>query len=271
MGDDEWVRFLQWSLPKLHLRWEGFRRVRRQVIRRVRARVADLRLDGPSAYRAYLEGNDEEWRVLDPLCRVTISRFYRDRGVFDGLGAVVLPALADAALARGAASLDCWSAGCASGEEPYSLSLLWHFRLRPRYPGLSLRIVASEADAAMLERARRATYSRATLRELPEDWLADAFDGEGDSRTLRPVHAGPVTWLRQDLREAVPDRRFDLVLCRNLAFTYYDDVLQRDVLERIAGRMAPGGGLVIGAHEQLPAGRTGFEPWPGAPCVHRRS
>jgi chemotaxis protein methyltransferase CheR len=79
MTDAECVAFLQWALPQLRLRWHGFRRVRRQVCRRVSRRIAELGLKEADAYRAYLEGNLHEWNVLAGLCRITISRFWRDR------------------------------------------------------------------------------------------------------------------------------------------------------------------------------------------------
>jgi chemotaxis protein methyltransferase CheR len=114
---DAEVEFLQWALPRLGLRWAGFRRVRGQVRRRVRRRVAALGLEDLDAYRAYLDAHPEEWEVLDALTPITISRFYRDRDVFARLEDDVLPALASAAAAAGRDGLRCWSAGCASGEE----------------------------------------------------------------------------------------------------------------------------------------------------------
>ena len=85
MKDTECVEFLRWALPRLHLSWPGFRKVRRQVCRRVERRRQELGLADVAAYRARLEERAEEWAVLDGLCRVTISRFYRDRGLWDFL------------------------------------------------------------------------------------------------------------------------------------------------------------------------------------------
>jgi chemotaxis protein methyltransferase CheR len=75
---------------------------------------------------------------------------------------------------------------------------------------------------------------------------------------------------RQDLRRRMPAGPFDLVPCRNLAFTCFDEGLQRDVLARLRRRIVPGGALVIGRHERLP-GPSGFLPWPGAGGVLRRA
>jgi chemotaxis protein methyltransferase CheR len=80
--DPDGVQFLQWGLPRLHLRWPGFRKVRRQVYKRLNRRMLDLQLSGLDEYRVYLENHPTEWAILDTLCWISISRFYRDKGVF---------------------------------------------------------------------------------------------------------------------------------------------------------------------------------------------
>ena len=76
--DQQWVAFLQWALPQLQLRWKGFRKVRSQVCKRIYRRMRSLQISSLDAYRLYLQRHPGEWRVLDTLCRITISRFYRD-------------------------------------------------------------------------------------------------------------------------------------------------------------------------------------------------
>ena len=103
MNDLDCVQFLQWALPKMRMRWPGFRKVRRQVCKRVDRRLRRLGLVGVAAYRAYLDDHPDEWSELDQLCRIPISRFYRDRGVFDLLRDDVLPSLAADTRARAGA------------------------------------------------------------------------------------------------------------------------------------------------------------------------
>ncbi len=266
-GDDGCARFLQWALPALGLRWRGFRRPRRQVCRRLRRRIGELALRDLDAYRAYLSAHRDEWPVLDGLCRVTISRFFRDRRLFDALP-VALAALARAAAAAGRDRLRCWSAGCASGEEPYSVVLAWSFG--PPC-GLPLEVVATDADAHMLSRARSATYPRGTLRELDERVISLAFEHEGERYRLRERERARVTFLQQDLRLRAPEGRFDLVLCRNLAFSYFSSEVQREVVARLAEHLHEGGLLVVGAHEQLPEdGAPWFLPSAEVPYGWRR-
>ena len=118
MRDAECVAFLQWALPRLRLRWAGFRKVRRQVCRRIQRRMRELDLGDFAAYRTLLETHAEEWGTLDGMCRITISRFCRDKAVFEVLASTVLPELARRALSRDRAMVTVWSAGCGSGEEP---------------------------------------------------------------------------------------------------------------------------------------------------------
>ena len=99
--DADCIHFLQWALPRLGLRWAGFRRVRGQVCKRLRRRLAALGLKDLSDYRALLAADAAQWRQLDGLCRVSVSRFYRYQGVRNCLERELLPQLAVQALARG--------------------------------------------------------------------------------------------------------------------------------------------------------------------------
>jgi chemotaxis protein methyltransferase CheR len=253
MTDRECVELLQWAAPRLRLRWEGFRRVRGQVCKRIGRRMKALGLEGVSAYRARLEADPSEWEVLDALCRVTISRFYRDHRVFDVLRQELLPSVLHEARARGEGVFRVWSAGCASGEEPYTVAVLFRLGLSPAFPEVRLELIATEANEALLTRARQGCYPPGTLRELPAAWVARAFTrtAEGEQCIASEFGEG-LTFRCEDLRARMPAGPFHLVLCRNVAFTYFAPPLQREVLAKLVERLVPGGLLVIGAHESLP-------------------
>ena len=270
MRDAELVDFLQWALPRLRLRWAGFRKVRRQVGRRIAAHLADLGLDGLAAYRERLESQPAEWKRLDALCRVTISRYWRDAGTWEALLDHGLPRLAEAARAEGRDTLRAWSAGCASGEEPYSLLLAWSLGGGPELAGLRLEVLGTDFDEHLLERAAAGVHPEGALRDLPPGWRDAAFEPAEDGFVLRQSLRRGARFERRDLRAESPAGPFDLVLCRNLAFTYFEDALQREVLERLAGVLRPGALLVLGSHEHLPAGQELLRPWPdAASSLHR--
>jgi chemotaxis protein methyltransferase CheR len=233
--------------------------VRGQVCKRIDRRIQTLQLSGLAAYEAYLTEHATEWAILEGFCSIPISRFYRDRAVFDALGDAILPALAERASARPPGEVRCWSAGCASGEEPYTVSLVWDQRVRPQYPHVRLAIVATDVDEHLLERARTACYSKSSLRELPAAWIDQAFDRRNHLYRLRDRWKASVAFGHQDIRREQPPGQFDLILCRNVAFTYFSDAVQRRVLDRIAERLRAGGFLVIGRHESLPTNVPSFE------------
>jgi chemotaxis protein methyltransferase CheR len=262
--------FLAWVLERLELRWAGFRKVRKQVQKRIRKRVLDLELEDLAAYREFLESNPEEWVVLDSLCRITISRFHRGRGVFEQLGREVLPELASRVRKRSDRILWCWSAGSASGEEPHSLSILWKMDVQPSFPEIGLRVVATDMDPVVLKRAKNAVYRTTSFRDMPQVWLTDAFDAEAEQYVLKTEFREGVEFRQEDIRRGVPGESFDLVLCRNFVFTYFAESVQTRVLEEIASRLQPGGVLLIGEHENLPEGRVGLGPYPGAAGFYRK-
>lgn len=269
MRNEDCVDFLQWCLPKLGMRWAGFRKVRGTVCKRVARRLSKLGLSDVAAYRSYLEAHPDEWPRLDAMCRIPISRFWRDRAVFDCLARTVLPALAAAAVERGDGSVRVWSAGCASGEEPYSLRLGWSLEAEAVFPDVRLEIVATDIDDTMLSRAAAGLYQAGSLHDLPPELLETAFLRSDGLYEIAPRFRRDIQFLRQDIRIEMPAGLFDLILCRNLVFTYFDEPTQAELLAKMCARLRPGGSLVIGAHETLPKVPYGFASWNGPAQIYR--
>jgi len=271
MNDADCVAFLQWALPRMRLAGAGFRNVRRTVCRRVDRRFRALGLGDIAAYRAHLAAMPSEWEELRSLCSIPISRFYRDRQVFESLEHMVLPELATAAIRRGDPTLECWSAGCASGEEPYTLSILWQLKLSARYSSrLQLRVLATDIDPSLLERAVAACYRLSALKELPVSWRGEAFEQRAGEYCVRAPFRAPVRIAHQDICTTMPDQLFDLILCRNVVFTYFAPELQDELAQRLIDRLRPGGALVLGLHECFPSGISSVVRWPGTRAIVRR-
>lgn len=268
--DPNGIQFLQWSLPRIRLRWPGFRRVRRRVYKRLKRRLRELGLPSLDAYQAYLEDHPAEWEVLGSLCWMSITRFYRDRSVFQHLESDILPHLAQLVAGTQDNELSCWSAGCASGEEPHTLAIIWQQRLASQFPALHFRVVATDIDAQAIQRAARGCYHWSGMKELPAEWRARAFVASGEELCLKDEYRSAVTFLVQDLRESVPDGLFEMILCRNLAFTYFDETTQRETLHKLTDKLVPGGALIIGKLEALPAGAWEVEPWSVHMGVYRK-
>lgn len=263
--DSECVAFLQWALPRMGYRWPGFRKVRRQVCRRIKRRLEELDLADLNAYRQHLDAQPEEWAKLDTCCGITISRFSRDREVFRKLRTDVLPALARRKLVEGSEEIRVWSAGCGAGEEPYSLTVP---AASAELSGVALRITATDSNGHQIERARTAVYPGSSLRELSPIVRNKAFELlSGDSYRLLDSYRGAVTFRIQDIRQEMPAGPFDLILLRNLAFTYFDNRTQQRILSDLIDKLAAGGFLVIGTHEELPRALPALPPLPDCQCI----
>jgi chemotaxis protein methyltransferase CheR len=264
------VAFLSWCLPRLGLRWLGYRKVRRLVGKRLNRRLAELGLADLFAYRAFLVNTPAEWTRLDAMCRIPISRFYRDRAVFDVIARQLLPEIAATASGRGDGAVACWSAGCASGEEPYTVAIVWRSSVAQDWPALGLTVIATDADETMLERATAACYSSSSLKDLPQGWVDRACVRRGPLFCLAQDFRQAVGLALQDIRQSMPDGPFDLILCRNLVFTYFDVALQRRISDQLRHRLRPDGFLVLGSHEGLPEGVGGFVPVVPKLAIYRR-
>lgn len=265
MQDEGCVQFLQWALPHLHMRWPGFRKVHAQVCKRIHQRIKQLDVDGIAGYRSYLEKHSDEWQTLDVFCRVTISRFYRDKQMFAFLEHQVLPDLAQRVIARGDDCLQVWSVGAGSGEEPYTIAIIWTLMLQKRFPNLHLQIIATDADPKMIQRAQTACYDYGSVKNLPESWRDKVFNRQDERYCLEPDYQDDVQFVMHDVREEFTGdlfgEEFDLVLCRNLVFTYFDEPLQNQIFKRILPVLRKGGALVLGIHEQLPENVVGVKVW----------
>ena len=136
--------------------------------------------------------------------------------------------------------------------------------------GLRLEIVATDADPNQLQRARAGQYASGTLRQLPEGWREQAFNRVDGGYCLRAAYRRGVRFIGQDIRAAQPPGPFDLVLCRNLVFTYFDEAHQRELSTRIAAVIEQGGALVLGAHERLPGAADEFAAWFAGRGIYRR-
>jgi chemotaxis protein methyltransferase CheR len=257
MTDAEFAAFFAEVCARLGLRAAGYRRTGGSVRKRLGRRLRELGLASLTEYRRRLDAQGDEWLWLDQCCRITISRFARDAAVYRALIERYLPEQASAARARGQRRVSLWSAGAASGEEAYGLAIAWQVELEPQFPELELDVLGTDADPTVLQRAARGIYPEGSLRELPRP-LRAAFEPFGQEWRLLDRHRRGVRFERSDLRHECPPGPFDLVLCRNLAFTYFDEPTQRRLARAFAASLRPGGILAVGRGEQLPSESPDF-------------
>lgn len=221
-------------------------------------------VDGAGELCAYLsvaEGRSALAAFLEALT-VRESHFFRSRAQFDALRAEVIPGLL--AARHDARRLRVWSAGCATGEEPYSLAIVLE-RLLPQIDDWDVLVLATDISAAALETARRGVYRQWSFREVPEDIKQRYFTQRGDQfEVLRRIR-DRVTFASLNL---VADRHpsllsntveMDLVLCRNVLI-YFSEAVGARVVGRLCDALAEGGWLVLGPAEAGLASQVGLVP-----------
>ena len=148
-------------------------------------------------------------------------------------------------------NLTCWCIGAASGEEPYSISLIWDLS-EINTQGIDLKILATEVDQNLINRASYGCYPASSIRELPAAIINCAFTQDNELFCINEIFKKRVEFQQQDIRSEQPNAFFDLIFCRNLVFTYFSCELQKKILRKILQHLKKGGALVIGSHEQLP-------------------
>jgi chemotaxis methyl-accepting protein methylase len=232
--------------------------------RRLAGRLRACQVSGYRAYSRVLDRAPEEYRALLAALTINLTTFFRDPPAFAALRDKVLLPLIARREARGERRLRLWSAGCASGEETYSLAILLRELLGARWHDWRVELLGSDVDDEALAQARAARYAEASLRSLsPERRLrfTRALGGEHNGeRQLLPAVTQAVRWRRLDLLHDRYPRSVDVLLCRNVLI-YFNRGEQERLFERFYAALAAGGGLLVGRAEIPPrSARQRFEP-----------
>jgi two-component system CheB/CheR fusion protein len=219
---------------------------RSTVLRRIARRMQVARADDLKEYYEILrESTDESQALLTDLL-ISVTTFFRDAAAFDTLQTQILPKVFEGR--DPADTVRVWVAGCATGEEAYSIIMLLlgeasRHDLRP-----SLQVFGSDLDANALAAAREGWYSAAIEADVSEDRLQRYFVREGNGYRVRPELRDIVLFAVHDLLKDPPFSRVDLISCRNLLI-YLDRDLQDQVCSTFHYALKPGGFLLLGASE----------------------
>jgi len=236
--------------------------VRRRIAVRMRARGVHTFAE----YALVLDRDAREYDLLLDALTINVTKFFRNPETFAAIDRELVPAL----YARAEPQLRIWSAGCASGEEPYSLSMLMHrYAVAHGKRFERVEVLGTDLDKASLATAERATYLEATLADTPTDIRQMYFSMQPPHRIHSEVRAR-VQFRRLDLlREPFPEPQH-MIVCRNVII-YFDRPTQEELFEKFAAALLPGGFLVLGRVETLfgPA-RTKFAPVDSRERLFRR-
>ncbi len=193
-------------------------------------------------------------QVVEALLNHETS-FFRDLAVFKALGGETLPALAETRAAT--RKLRIWSAGCSTGQEPYSLAFLFEDK---KWADWQIDIVGTDVSPQAIAKARSGVFSHFEVqRGLPITDLVARFDQQESDWRVRPALKARTTFMVQNLLEAPPVGRFDLILCRNVLL-YFSAERRRAVFDRLSSAIAPDGMLMLGAGETVLGQTEAFQP-----------
>ncbi|MCX6027836.1 MAG: protein-glutamate O-methyltransferase [Chloroflexi bacterium] len=254
LTDADYLRFRDLARQKTGLE---FGEVRRPDLER--AIFSTLRLvglpDSEALFHLLTDSpNGQTGLALDALVAgltVGETHFFRNRPQFAALERTILPDLI--ARRRATRRLRIWSAGCATGEEPYSLAILLQ-RLLPDLADWNITLLATDLNRQALEKARRGVYGAWSFREVPPEIQANYFIQHGRESEITPATRNLVTFAHLNLVEdtypalANNTADMDLILCRNVLI-YFNEATTRGVVGRLYGSLAAGGWLVVGHAE----------------------
>jgi chemotaxis protein methyltransferase CheR len=218
-----------------------------------------LRARGLRDFRQYCrliadKGEAAERQAMLSALTTNVTHFFREEHHFEQLSREVLPDLV--ARARQGGRVRLWSAGCSSGEEPFSIALCL-LACCPEAPRLDIRILASDVDAEVLERANAGLYPERDFKGLSPARASALFEPGSTPASIRPDLRRLVSFRALNLMEDWPMKgQFDVIFCRNVAI-YFDAPTQQRLWQRLADRLGPGGFLCIGHSERLAGSAAG--------------
>ncbi|MFC7478229.1 CheR family methyltransferase [Dankookia sp. GCM10030260] len=218
------------------------------VYGRLRRRLRTLRLASFAAYRTMLDGPDGGAERVEMINAITtnLTAFFREAHHFEHLAGHVLPALRP-----GPGRLRIWSAGCSSGEEPYSIAMTLAAAI-PDFGRWDARILATDIDTNMVSLAAAGRYAADRVAPVPADYRRDHLRRLDDGQMeMSPALKALIAFRPLNLLDSWPMRGpFDAIFCRNVVI-YFDKPTQRVLFDRFADLLVPGGHLYVGHSESL--------------------
>ncbi|MEU7526296.1 CheR family methyltransferase [Saccharothrix sp. NPDC042600] len=233
----------------------GYKRT--SLMRRVRHRMNEVGIDNHVDYIDHLQVNADEFNALFNTILINVTGFFRDADAWGFLRDEIIPTLL---AERGPDDpVRVWSAGCASGEEAYSLAMALTEALGVERFRQRVKIYATDVDEDALTHARHATYGERELQGVPPELVAKYFEPLNGRHAFRKDLRRSVIFGRNDLVQDAPISRIDLLVCRN-TLMYFNQETQAKILNRFHFALVPRGVLFLGKAEMLLSHGRIFDP-----------
>ncbi|OBG29639.1 CheR family methyltransferase [Mycobacterium sp. 852002-51057_SCH5723018] len=253
--DEAFEALLRYMRDSRGFDFTGYKRT--SLVRRVRHRMGQAGYTSFDEYLDVLQANPAEFASLFNTILINVTAFFRDLEAWEFIGAEVIPRIL---AERGPDDpVRVWSAGCASGQEAYTLAMLLAEALGPDAFWQRVKIYATDIDEEALTEARTASYDAKSVESVPPDLLARYFEQVNSRYVFKKDLRRAVIFGRNDLVKDAPISRVDLLVCRN-TLMYLTAETQRNVLGRLHFALAPRGTLFLGHAEMLLSHSDRFAP-----------
>ena len=232
---------------------------------RLSNRIKELNLKNFSEYYYFLRfdvGRSAEMTKLFEVITTNETSFYRNPPQLKIFQEIILPEALETLRKQGTRRLRIWSAGCSTGEEPYTLAIMLHEVLKSELLAWDIKITANDLSEAVLAAARKGLYNEYALRTTPKEIIDKYFkkDGvvfEADPKLKRLISFAPINLSDRTMLKR--NDRSQIIFCRNVII-YFDDEMKRQVIESFYDNLLPGGYMFIGHSESLHNISRTFKP-----------
>ncbi len=221
---------------------------------RLKERLKAAKLENVGQYFNHVRSNQEELKILLDAVTTNLTRFFRNAAHWETFENYVVPDLVKYKRSRGDNRIRIWSAGCSTGEEPYTIAMEL-LELLP--PGFDIQILASDLSLKSVLTGQQGFYAESRINGVPEHLLEKYFDRKEGGYQVKDVLKKLVTFDYHNLKHDSGKRNLDVVFCRNVLI-YFDEPAQKAVVERFWDAMASHSFLFIGHSESLFGMKTKF-------------
>jgi chemotaxis protein methyltransferase CheR len=225
------------------------------LVQRLRGRLQEVNISTAKAYYELVIKSKEELKLFLDAITTNLTWFFRNQPHFDALERFVIPELMKVKKPKGDYTLRIWSAGCSSGEEPYTVSMLLAEKLAPPW---KYDIVASDLSLKCLMTAKEGFYEKSKISGIPASYLKKYFDEVEGGYKAKDIIKSRIKFDYHNLKNVSPWRNIDIVFCRNVLI-YFDEPTQLEVVSHFFDSMAQNAFLYIGHSESLFGMKTKFE------------
>jgi chemotaxis protein methyltransferase CheR len=235
---------------------------------RLKERLRDKKMDDYASYYRLITSNHDEMKYLLDSVTTNLTRFFRNTAHFDAFEKFVIPDVIAGKKPGAESKIRIWSAGCSTGEEPYTIAMILMDKLPPPWKG---EVIASDISLKSLMVGKEGFYPESRIQGIPDNYLAKYLERKGNGYLVKEELRKLVRFDYHNLRYDSGTRGLDVVFCRNVLI-YFDEAAQKATVERFWEAMAPRSYLFIGHSESLFGMKTRFEfvktEWA---CLYRKN